>query len=113
VVINIEADRRRIPLNGENVEIVGKFRRRWKGVSAGQRAVAGVTRAMHRTVNLSRFIADALHDVDFTTPGPARSRVVITQQPEGRPHPLPLRDLDASFETPVFLLELTLRLQTP
>jgi hypothetical protein len=66
---------------------------------------------MDRAVNLSGFVADILDDVDFTTRRPARTRVVITQQPEGQPHPLALRNLDASFETSVLLFELTLRLQ--
>jgi hypothetical protein len=62
-------------------------------------------------VNFSGLITDVLHDVDFATTRPAGGRVVIPQQPESRPHPLPFRDLNTSFETSVFLLEFPFRLQ--
>src|SRR5438309_402871 len=111
MVIHIEADGRVVPLDCKHVEVVRELLAGRQAICAGQGAVARVTWPVHRAVNLSWFVTDILHDVDFSTSRPARTLVVATQQPKGRPGSLPLRNLDTSFESTVFLFEFTLRLK--
>src|SRR6266550_712400 len=66
---------------------------------------------MNRAMHHRRFLADVLHDVDFTFAGPAGMAGVGAEQPESRPDSLPTGNLDTRFKAAVGLLEFFFGLQ--
>src|SRR5205085_7616197 len=93
-----------------DVEVVGEGAG-GEGVGRADAVRAGVARPVHRAVDYRRLAPDVLHDVYLAAVGPARRLDVVAEHPEGRPHPLPVRNTDARLEAAVRLLELTLRLE--
>ena len=64
-----------------------------------------LTPPVNRAVSNCRFAANVLNDVDFAR-RPTDLLVVGAQQPECRPHALPVRNLDSRFEAAVSLIKL-------
>src|SRR6266516_959853 len=99
-IVDVPANRARVPLDGEDMKRVGEGTRAHL-VRAGDALCPGVAGAMHRAVHPARLLADVLHDVDLAARGPADRDAVIAQHPEGGPQALPARDLDPRFHAPV------------
>ncbi len=68
---------------------------------------ARVAGAVQAAVDRARLLADALHHVDLAAGRPPAGEDVVAEEPERRPHPLALRDLDAGLEVAVGLGHLT------
>src|ERR1019366_7197110 len=58
---------------------------------------------VNRAVNDAGFLTDVLHDVDLAACRPADLIDVVTEHPEGRPHPLTVGNFDAGFKAAVGL----------
>src|SRR5436190_12231123 len=99
-VVDVPANRGRLPLDGVHVEGVGE-RARGQVIRAADAARTGVPGAVHRTVYAAGFLADVLHDVDLAARGPAGGGNVVAQQPERGPQPLPARDLNPGLDATV------------
>src|SRR5205823_6370273 len=106
---DIPADHVRLPLDGEDVEIVREGAA-WQGVGRTDAVRAGVAGAMHRPVDRRRLAANVFHDVDLSAVRPVRRIDIIPQHPKCRPEPLPVGNLDARLEPAIRLLELALGL---
>jgi hypothetical protein len=96
-----------LPIDGEDVEVVGDRRRQ-----VGRAAVAvgtRVARSVERPVQAIRLPAEVLHDVDLAAIRPADRADVGAQHPEGGPQPSTGRDLDPRLDPAVRQLESALR----
>src|SRR5579864_6741536 len=103
VIVDVETDRFGFPLGPIEMKVVGEALIRWQAVGRADAFVTGISRAVNCAVYHCRLLADVLHDVDLTALGPADFADVISEHPECRPDPLPLRDLDAGFEASILL----------
>src|SRR3989442_5704 len=99
-IVDVPANRARVPLHGEDMKRVGEGTRA-QFIRTGYALCTGVAGAMHRAVHPARLLADVLHDVDLTARGPADRGAVVAQHPEGGPQALPARDLNPCFHAPV------------
>src|SRR5882672_4660152 len=104
--VDVKADSARYPFGRVEVKVIGKFLA--GGQAEGRGGVARLAdgaRAMQRSVDGARLLADVFHDVDFAALRPADGADVIAKHPESGPHSLPRRSLDAGFEAAIGLAE--------
>src|ERR1700728_330252 len=101
VIVDVEANRVRLPFHGINVEVVGEASPAGKREGGADAIRTVIAWAMNRSMDHRWFLADILHDVDLAAGGPLDSLDIGTQHPKCRPDPLSPRNLDARFETPV------------
>src|SRR5580693_3720057 len=107
IIVDIEADGVGLPLDGEDMKVIGKSSFLWQAVGSFDSNAAGVTRPVNRAVDNRRFLANVFHDVDLATGRPTCFVDVIAQHPERWPHALARRNFDACFEAPVRLRKLS------
>src|ERR1700687_3018606 len=111
MVVDLEADHVRFPLDSEDVEVVGKAPVARKRIRSADTVRAGISRAVDGAVYEAWFLADVLHDVDFAAVGPPGFVDVVAQHPECGPDSLSARNLDAGLEAPIGLRKLALSFQ--
>src|SRR6266566_5370632 len=99
-IVDIPANRGRVPLDREDVKRVGEGTRA-QFIRTGYALCARVAGAMNRAVHPARLLADVLHDVDLAASGPCHRGAVVAQHPEGGPQALTARDLNPCFHAPV------------
>src|SRR5438445_756701 len=108
-VVDVPANRGRLPLDGVHVEGVGE-RARGQVIRAADAARTGVPGAVHRTVYAAGFLADVLHDVDLAARGPpGRGGGEGRTRCDGEPkqdagHGDCFRYLQATMPAPLFLI---------
>ena len=105
IIVDVEVHGISVPLDSENVEVIRKALLAGQSVGRFDAGAADVSGAMDRAVNRSRLLTDVFHDVDFAARGPADFVDVIAEHPEGGPHALAVRNLDACFEASIGLGE--------
>src|SRR5258708_17039834 len=104
--VDVEAKRAGFPFDRVEVKVIGKILTGGQAEGCGGVARwADGARAMERTVDRARLLANIFHDVDFAALGPADGADVIAKHPEGGPHSLPRGYFDAGFEAAVGLAE--------
>src|SRR5215471_1166326 len=111
MVVDVETDGFRLPLDGIDVEIVGEAGVVGKSERCAGPLAAAISGAVNRAVHERGLLADVFHDVDLAAVWPASLFDVITHHPKRGPDALSPGDFDASFEASEFLRELTLGLQ--
>src|SRR5579859_194167 len=93
------------------MEVIGEGSMVGRLIGSGRSFIAGIPRTVNRAVNQRGFLADVFHDVDFAVIWPANFVDVVAHHPERGPDSLAPGNLDAGFESPVRLRELTQRFQ--
>src|SRR5262249_47628069 len=99
--VDVEADDVRLPLDREDMKIIGKsqaLRQRVRGADAESVGVAGTVNC---AVNGGGFAADVLQDVNLAAGRPASFFDIAPQHPARRPQPFAIRNLDPRFESAV------------
>src|SRR5579862_9916307 len=71
VIINVEANRVRFPLDGEYMEVIGEGLVAGKSAGCADALRPRISRTMNSAVDKRRLFADVFHDVDFAAAGPA------------------------------------------
>src|SRR3954471_20754796 len=107
VIVNVEADCFRFPLDGIHMEVVGETRVSRQREGRADTLVAAVFGTMNSAVHEGRFLADILHDVDLATLGPADFGDVVSEHPERGPNSLAAGNLDVGLEASIFLRKLS------
>src|SRR5437764_8851833 len=87
--VNVPAYDVRLPLDGEDVEVVGESAAR-QSVRRADAVRARIAGPVHRAVDDCGFATDVLHDLYLVARGPALRLDVVAEYPECRPHTLPV-----------------------
>src|ERR1051326_1649087 len=80
--VHVPADDVRLPLDGEDVEVVGEVAGRER-VGRADAVRARIARPVDRAVDYRRLAPDVLHDVYLAASGPACGLDVVAEHPEG------------------------------
>src|SRR5262249_11692270 len=104
-------DRVGLPLQREDMEVVGEAPSVRQGVESSRAVPARVSRPVNRAVDDRRLSPDVFHDVDLAARRPAHAGDVVAEHPERGPQALSGRQLDARLEASVALAELPLGLE--
>ena len=86
------------PLDGIHVIVVRHLFAEGQSIGLADAACAGIPRTVRRAVVYRGIVGvgpEVLHDVDFAAARPGHRRDVLAEHPEGRPHALSERQLDA------------------
>src|SRR5262249_28220298 len=95
------------PLDGKDVEVVGKALSIRESIGSSQGPPSRVPRSMQAAMIGGWLTANVLHDVYLATGGPSPSEGVISQHPESGPDPLPNRQLHTRLNSTVLLRKQT------
>ncbi len=115
LTVEVPADARLVPVDGEGVEVVGDVDR--LPVPARPSSGSGIPRPVDGPDHEVGLTSDVLHDVDLADVGPAVCHVVgvlveaRAEHPERRPRADSLRHLDARFDPAVLELAQPLGLE--
>src|SRR5580692_2147211 len=106
MIVDVETNHVRFPLNREKMKVVGKALIICKWVGCANAVPAGISGTVDRAVDDRGFLADILPDVDLAAVGPARFVDIGAEHPEGGPDSLSTRYLTARLESPIGLRKL-------
>src|SRR5580704_11587984 len=106
MIVDVETNHVRFPLNREKMKVVGKALIICKWVGCANAVPAGISGTVDRAVDDRGFLADILHDVDLAAVGPARFVDIGAEHPEGGPDSLSTRYLNARLESSIGLRKL-------
>src|ERR1700761_1752221 len=111
MVVDVETNCLRLPLDCVDVKIVGVLYFTGERVELSDALVTTVSRAVDRTVDEIGLLADVFHDVDLAALRPLNFLDIGAEHPEGRPQALSAGNLNARLETSISLREFALRLE--
>src|SRR5581483_10960876 len=111
VIVDVEADRFLLPFDGIHVKVGREPFVAGQSVSGTRSLSTRISRTVNRAVDRRWFLPYIFHDVDLTALRPSNFPDVVAEQPECRPDPLSLGNLDARLEASILLRELAFGLQ--